>query len=67
MRKLLLLMFSNSKGMPHFSLKTSKGKETKKGKSWIRTWSKLKKLMHKRFILDNYKHDLYLRGTSLSQ
>jgi len=43
--------------------KKQRGRE---GKLWIRTWSKLKKLMTKRFLPDNYKHDLYLRVSSLS-
>jgi len=37
------------------------------GKSRIKTWSKLKRLMTKRFLPDNYKRDLYLKVSNLSQ
>ena len=39
----------------------------REGKARIRTWSKLKKIMNKRFLPDNYKRDLYLRVSSLNQ
>ena len=44
-----------------------KKQRTREGKTRIRTWSKLKKLMTKRFLPDNYKRELYLRVSSLSQ
>jgi len=44
-----------------------KKQRAREGKPRIRTWSKLKKLMTKRFLLDNYKRDLYLIVSSLSQ
>ena len=44
-----------------------KKQRSQEGKSRIRSWSKLKKLMSKRFLPDNYKRDLYLRVSSLSQ
>jgi len=46
------------------NLKTQQARE---GKPQIRTWSKLKKLMTKWFLSDNYKRDLYLTVSSLSQ
>jgi len=44
-----------------------KRQRAKEGKSPFKTWSKLKKLMHKWFLPYNYKHHLYLRVLSLSQ
>jgi len=44
-----------------------KKQRAREGKPRIRTWSKLKKLMIKQFLLENYKQDLYLRVSSLSQ
>jgi len=44
-----------------------KKQRTREGKTRIKTWSKLKRLMTKRFLLDNYKQDLYLKVSSLSQ
>jgi len=44
-----------------------KKQRSREGKSRIRSWSKLKKLMSKRFLPDNYKRDLHLRVSSLSQ
>ena len=44
-----------------------KKQREREGKPRIKTWSKLKKLMIKRFLPDNYKRDLYLRMSSLSQ
>ena len=40
---------------------------TKDGKSQIKTWSKLKRLMPKQFLPNTYKHDLYLRVSSFQQ
>jgi len=37
------------------------------GKSRIKTWSKLKRLMTKRFLPDNYKRGHYLKVSNLSQ
>ena len=39
----------------------------KEGRPRIKTWSKLKKLMHKWFLPNNYKSDLYLKASSLNQ
>ena len=39
----------------------------KEGRPKIRTWSKLKKLMHKQLLIDSYKDNLHLRVSSLSQ
>jgi len=39
----------------------------RKGKSRINAWSKLKKLMNKKFLRKGYKRDLYLRVSSLTQ
>jgi len=44
-----------------------KKQRAREGKLRIRTWSKLKKLMSKQFLLDNYKRDLYLIVSSLRQ
>ena len=44
-----------------------KRQRSKDGKPRIKTWSKLKRLMTKRFLPDNYKGDLYLKVSSLSQ
>ena len=44
-----------------------KKQRTREGKTRIKTWSKLKLLMTKRFLPDNYKRDLYLKVSSLSQ
>ena len=38
-----------------------KRQRSRDGKSRIKTWSKLKRLMTKRFLPDNYKRDLYLK------
>jgi len=43
-----------------------KNQRAKEGKPRIRTWSKLKKLITKPLLLDNYKCDLYLKVPSLS-
>ena len=44
-----------------------KKQRAREGKARIRTWSKLKKLLTKRFLPNNYKCELYLRVSSLSQ
>jgi len=44
-----------------------KKQRAREGKARIKTWSKLKRLMTKRFLPDNYKRDLYLKVSSLSQ
>jgi len=44
-----------------------KRQRSRDGKSRIKTWSKLKRLMTKRFLPDNYKRDLYLKVSNLSQ
>ena len=44
-----------------------KRQRAREGKPWIITWSKLKRLMNKRFSPYNYKCDLYLRVSSLNQ
>ena len=44
-----------------------KRQRARKGKPRIRTWSILKKLMTKWFLLDNYKRDLYFRVSSFNQ
>jgi len=44
-----------------------KKQRAREGKPRIRTWYKLKKLMTKPFLPNNYKRDLYLRVSSLSQ
>ena len=68
MKRLSRLLFLSLKSMLPFGTRTltRKGQE-KVGKPRIRTWSDLKKLISKRFLSDNYKHDLYLRMSSLSQ
>ena len=47
--------------------KSIKRQRAREGKARITTWSKLKRLMTKRFLPDNYKRDLYLKVSSLSQ
>ena len=54
------------KKMLHSGMKIPKDRANE-GISHIRTWSKPKKLLHKSFVPDNYKHDLYLRVSSLNQ
>jgi len=44
-----------------------KKQRAREGKTRIKTWSKLKRLMTKRFLPDNYKRDLYLKVSSLNQ
>jgi len=44
-----------------------KRQRAREGKARIKTWSKLKRLMTKRFLPDNYKRDLYLKVSSLNQ
>ena len=46
---------------------STKRQRATEGKSCIRTWSKLKKLMRKRFLPNYYKHDYCLIVASLSQ
>jgi len=46
------------------NLKKNRARETK---SKIKTWSKLKKHMEKRFLPPSYKQELYLKSTILSQ
>jgi len=38
-----------------------------KSKSQLKIGSKLKKLMHKQFLPNSYKHDLYLKVSSVNQ
>jgi len=45
----------------------TKRQRAKERKSRITTWSKLKKLMHKRFPTEGYKRDLYLRVSFFNQ
>jgi len=44
-----------------------KRKRSRDGRFRIKTWSKLKRLMTKHFLPDNYKRDLYLKVSNLSQ
>jgi len=45
----------------------TKRQRAKEGRPQIKTWSKLRKLMYKRFLSDLYKNELYLRISSLNQ
>ena len=62
--KVVVLKLKKCASLGYENIKRQRARE---GKPWIRTWSKLKKLMNKRFLLHNYKCDLYLRVTSLGQ
>jgi len=46
---------------------TLKRKQTRKVESKVKTWSKLKKHVDKRFFPSSYEQELYLKVTSLSQ
>ena len=52
--------------MPHLWYEHLKKNRAREAKSKIKTWSKLKKHMEKRF-LPPYKQELYLEITSLNQ
>ena len=45
----------------------TKKQRAREGKPRIHSWSKLKKLLNKRFLPEGYKRDLYLRVSSLTQ
>ena len=49
-----------------FGMKTPRDKELRR-EGARQNLAKLKKFMHKRFLLDNYKHDLYMSISSLNQ
>ena len=44
-----------------------KHRRAREGKSRMKSWDKLKKLMKKRFLPDTYKQDLFLKLNSLRQ
>ncbi|KAL1190113.1 hypothetical protein V5N11_015534 [Cardamine amara subsp. amara] len=46
---------------------TTKSQRVREGKTRIRSWEKLKRLMKRRFLPDDYKQDLYLKLTLLQQ
>jgi len=62
--KLVILRLKGYASLCYKSLKKNKARDTK---SKIKTWSKLKKHMEKRFLPPSYKQELYLKITSLSQ
>jgi len=45
----------------------TKGQRAEEGKLGISTWSKLKKLMHKRFLPEGCERGLHLKASSLNQ
>lgn len=44
-----------------------KAKRERSGKSKIRSWRHLKKLLKERFLPDSYKQDLYIKTTNIKQ
>ena len=57
--KVVVLKLKKYASLWYENIKMQRARE---GKPRIRTWSKLKKLVTKRFLPDNYKCDLYLRA-----
>ena len=62
--KVAVLKLKKYASLRYENVKKQRGRE---GKARIRTCSKLKKLMSNRLLPDNYKRELYLRVSSLSQ
>ena len=62
--KLVILKLKGYASLCYETLKKNRARETK---SKVKTWSKLKKYMEKRFFPPSYKQELYLKITTLSQ
>jgi len=62
--KLVILELKGYASLWYETLKKNGARETKPK---IKTWSKLKKDMEKRFLPSSYKQELYLKITTLSQ
>jgi len=62
--KLAILKMKGDASLWYEHLKKSRAREAK---SKIKTWSKLKKHIDKRFLPPSYKQELYLKITSLNQ
>jgi len=65
--KAFKLAMLKTKGYQSLWYENLKKKQAREAKSKIKTWSKLKKHMKKRFLPSSYKQELYLKITSLSQ
>jgi len=62
--KIVVLWLKKNASLLHENTKRQRATDER---SRIKTWAKLKKLMHKKFLIDNYKHDLPLRLSSSNQ
>ena len=62
--KIAILKF---KGYASLWWENVRKKREREGKARVRSWDKLKKVMKKRFLPDNYKQDLYLKLHHLKQ
>ena len=64
-KKAFKLVILKLKGYASLWYETLKKNKVRKIKSKIKTWSKLKKQMEKRFLSPSYKQELYFKITSL--